>query len=214
MLLEASAAHSSAGCQPVKPSKAAPRGRSCLRPPCSHYSPCLAYRQRRVRSTSRIRCRIVCLGQAPSRNIIDPTLVWGDCMMLLSTELASDRVPKDQMGLLSGVLVAAWVGVAVAVTKGDYRYKYSEPSMIYFNSPYATAMLIAMFTAATTWALFVPTALAAYASMVVHHLLDVDVIRQPASSPYALPPELEVVMAVLWTVSSWRGIYAAYRLML
>ncbi|EIE21334.1 hypothetical protein COCSUDRAFT_56557 [Coccomyxa subellipsoidea C-169] len=122
----------------------------------------------------------------------------------MATELASERIPLSVCGLHCTVTILAWVGVAVA--KGDYRYR--TPSTVF--GAQQTAMILASFSAAVTWALFVPTVLASYASMVTHHILDPAVLVSH-SSDAQLPAQLEVIFASLWSVASWRGIYAALR---
>ena len=62
-------------------------------------------------------------------------------------------------------------------------------------------------------ALFAPIVLAAYASMVAHHWLPSEAFRTVANNTYPeLPAQMEVILAALWTVACWRGIYSALRL--
>ena len=55
--------------------------------------------------------------------------------------------------------------------------------------------------------LFVPTAMAMYACLVSHHLLDGSVFRVPPGA--RVSPEGEVMIAALFTLMSWRGIYSS-----
>ncbi|CAL5229541.1 g12888 [Coccomyxa viridis] len=139
-----------------------------------------------------------------SKNVLDTTMAWGDILTLLATELASERVPVSVCGIHCTVTILAWVGVATA--KGDYRYR---PPNFLFGAQ-QKAMLLACFSGALTWALFVPTVLAGYASMVTHHVLDSSLLVQHGQS-HQLPAQLEVIFASLWSVASWRGVYAGLR---
>ncbi|BDA44565.1 hypothetical protein COCOBI_06-0410 [Coccomyxa sp. Obi] len=139
-----------------------------------------------------------------SKNVLDTTMAWGDILTLMATELASERIPLSVCGLHCTVTILAWVGVAVA--KGDYRYRV--PSTVF--GAQQTTMILASFSAACTWALFVPTVLASYASMVTHQILDPAVLVSHTTDTQ-LPAQLEVIFASLWSVASWRGIYAGLR---
>ncbi len=55
--------------------------------------------------------------------------------------------------------------------------------------------------------LFVPTAMAMYACLVSHHLLDSSVFRVPPGA--RVSPEGEIMIAALFTLMSWRGIYSS-----
>ena len=57
---------------------------------------------------------------------------------------------------------------------------------------------------------FVPVVLACYASLVSHSWMPKTVFM-PSSQPGELPAQLEVLVASLFTISSWRGIYAGFR---
>lgn len=59
-------------------------------------------------------------------------------------------------------------------------------------------------------ALFVPAVLAGYAYMVSNHIMDADALIAHGKDAQ-LPAQLEVIFASLWSVGSWRGIYAAVR---
>ncbi len=58
--------------------------------------------------------------------------------------------------------------------------------------------------------MFVPVALACYASLVSHNWMP-NTTFTASGNPSELPAQLEVLLAALFTVSSWRGIYAAVR---
>lgn len=142
-----------------------------------------------------------CRAAAPQSTKLDSSMIWGDIMMLTATELASERLPKQVTGVLSLTLLAAWIGVATA--KGDYTVKQQHT----FSYQYAYGILLGMQQAAITWLLFVPTAMAMYACLVSHHLLDSSVFRVPPGA--RVSPEGEVMIAALFTLMSWRGIYSS-----
>ncbi|CAK0784590.1 hypothetical protein CVIRNUC_007794 [Coccomyxa viridis] len=139
-----------------------------------------------------------------SKNVLDTTMAWGDILTLLATELASERIPISVCGIHCTVTILAWVGVASV--KGDYRYK--PPSFLF--GAQQRAMALACLSGALTWALFVPTVLAGYASMVTHHILDASLLVHHGSE-HQLPAQLEVIFAALWSIASWRGVYAGLR---
>ncbi|KAL3157899.1 hypothetical protein ABBQ32_012308 [Trebouxia sp. C0010 RCD-2024] len=145
---------------------------------------------------------IVCQAATPQSTKLDSSMIWGDIMMLTATELASERLPKQVTGVLSLTLLAAWIGVAAA--KGDYTVSKRRHSLSF---EYAYAILLGMQQAAITWLLFVPTAMAMYACLVSHHLLDSSVFRIPPGCRTS--PEGEVMLAALFTLMSWRGIYSS-----
>lgn len=144
---------------------------------------------------------VYCRAAAPQSTKLDSSMIWGDIMMLTATELASERLPKQVTGVLSLTLLAAWIGVATA--KGDYTVKQRHQ----FSYQYAYGILLGMQQAAITWLLFVPTAMAMYACLVSHHLLDGSVFRVPPGA--RVSPEGEVMIAALFTLMSWRGIYSS-----
>lgn len=41
----------------------------------------------------------------------DTTMLWGDGVMICATELASDRIPLQEAGILSGIMLAIWAVV-------------------------------------------------------------------------------------------------------
>lgn len=117
----------------------------------------------------------------------------------------------------------------MATAKGDYTVKQRHT----FSYQYAYGILLGMQQAAITWVclprkskvalfpwsnlylrltvhlqlLFVPTAMAMYACLVSHHLLDSSVFKVPPGA--RVSPEGEVMIAALFTLMSWRGIYSS-----
>jgi len=138
------------------------------------------------------------------QSALDSVLAWGDILTLTATEISSDRVPINQAGMLCSVLVLCWVGTATAT--GDYRYK-SASNQALFGQQQVNIILAAL-NSSITWLMFVPVALAFYASLVSHSWMP----KGPfASSPGELPAQVEVLLASLFTISTWRAIYAGLR---
>lgn len=38
-------------------------------------------------------------------------MLWGDGVMICATELASDRIPLEEAGILSGIMLGIWAVV-------------------------------------------------------------------------------------------------------
>lgn len=177
-----------------------------LAPQSGRHAPCVLLSARTPASHLRIQTSraVKCTAAAPRTAKLDSSMMWGDIMMLTATELASERLPKHATGVLTLTLIAAWLGAAAA--KGDYTAKPRQR----VSYQYAYSMWIGMEQAAITWLLFIPTAMAMYAALVSHHLLDSAVFKVPPGSRTS--PEGEVMLAALFTLMSWRGIYSSQML--
>lgn len=75
------------------------------------------------------------------------------------------------------------------------------------NAPHSLPWQPALISYLSLQLLFVPTAMAMYACLVSHHLLDSSVFRVPPGA--RVSPEGEVMIAALFTLMSWRGIYSS-----
>lgn len=73
----------------------------------------------------------------------DATLLWGDSVMICATELASNRIPLEEAGLLSGIMLGIWA--TVGILKGDYSNDRREPT-VFFNVLLLDAMTSSMMT--------------------------------------------------------------------
>jgi hypothetical protein len=161
----------------------------------------------------------------------DGTLVLGDAVMVASTQLSSERISWDEAAPLLAVSVAAWVLASAA--RGDYlpdrRHEYDDPLSLSLGFP----VLIGIADACVTWAVAVVPAVGADAWLAAHFFVNPLTVAA-AVSPYAaaatsaaggtfaqgaagppehvLSPQLEVLVAMLITMSSWRGIAAWLRL--
>ena len=111
---------------------------------------------------------------------------------------------------MATALVLSWVGVAAC--KGDYTLTGAGPAM--FWGARQAAMLRALAAAATTWALCVPTCLAVDAALCTHGLLSPAALVGAAPPSGTCPAQVEVLLACLVTLASWRGIYVGLKDML
>ena len=122
--------------------------------------------------------------------------------------------------------------VQVATAKGDYTLKQRRSPSCKFEFQYS--ILLGLQQAAITWVsslvqqqhceccqarscdllptkhiavqlFFVPTAMAMYACLVSHHLLDSSVFKVPQGSWTS--PEGDVMFAALFTLAIWRSMY-------
>lgn len=132
---------------------------------------------------------------------LDTALAWGDAVTVACTELASDRVRSSEVGTLSAVLVIAIVCAAAA--KGDYAPRSGDASVFARQR----AMLRALADAASSWVLALPVSLAADAALVKYGFLTPSAFLPNIGGLGSPPPQAEVLVAVLATLASWRGIY-------
>jgi len=163
----------------------------------------------------------------------DGTLVLGDAVMVASTQLSSERIAwGDEAAPLLFVSVGCWILAAAA--RGDYlpdkRREYDDPLSLMMGFP----VLIGIADACVTWAVAVVPAMGLDAWLAASFLVDPLAVaaavspkaaaataiaagtfaRGAAAGPeaHALSPQLEVLVAMLITMSSWRGIAAWVRL--
>lgn len=137
----------------------------------------------------------------------DGTLLFGDCVMLLATEVSSERIPWDSLPVLVGVMMCSWI--VTSATLGDYKgTAFEQPDIIvpFFNLDVFWAVV----NATITWAAAIIVAFAAYSLLISHNLVDSELIVN--NSEGGASAQLEVTSALLITMSCWRGIVAKLRL--
>ncbi|KAG2491581.1 hypothetical protein HYH03_010148 [Edaphochlamys debaryana] len=139
----------------------------------------------------------------------DTTLLLGDCVMIVATEASSERIEWSAFPPLVGVMLAAWV--AAGAWNGDYspsgtRAHDDVPWQLSMFGPTYGAVL----GAALTWAFASTAAVAAYAGLVAAGLLAAGPIVEDLNTE-DLSPQLEVIVALLVTMTCWRGIAAKLR---
>lgn len=154
----------------------------------------------------------------------DTTLWAGDAIVLLCTQMSSDRLPMENQGIISVLLLTAWTAVAYA--KRDYDLQSADYDAWSVMEPVSSAVQCAAFT----WVLFAPLAAGMYSSLAAHHLLKLPADAVPqlpqmsgfgSASLWLLPPvtdssllaapEVEILVAALFCLGAWRGLYSAYR---
>lgn len=64
--------------------------------------------------------------------LLDGTLILGDAVMVIATELSSERLPLEQLPALGGVAVASWV-----IAGGRCTWVAPRPALLSFLSPIA-----------------------------------------------------------------------------
>lgn len=132
----------------------------------------------------------------------DGTLMCGDVVMLLATEASSDRIPWDQLPYLAAVVITSWVVTATA--KGDYRGNQFDD----FEIMSGLYIVRAIFGATATWAISTTLAILGYSFLVSHFLVNPELLVVSKE----VSPQIEVIVAMLVTMTSWRGIAARLRL--
>ncbi|GLC45800.1 hypothetical protein PLESTB_001154600 [Pleodorina starrii] len=139
----------------------------------------------------------------------DTTLILGDCVMILATEASSERIDWSSFPALVGVLLVCWV--AAGAWNGDYS---PSGSRAHEDVPWQLSMLGPTFGsvlgAALTWAFASTASVAAYAVLVARNALDAAPVVEGLNTD-DLSPQLEVVVALLITMTCWRGIASKLR---
>lgn len=139
----------------------------------------------------------------------DTTLLLGDCVMIAATQTSSERIPWSDIPALLGVLLVCWV--AAGAWNGDYS---PSGTRAHDDVPWQLSMLGPTFGsvlgAALTWAFAATGSVAAYAVLVARNAMDAAPVVEGLNSD-DLSPQLEVVVALLITMTCWRGIASRLR---
>lgn len=151
----------------------------------------------------------------------DPMLVGGDMFVLLSVQMATTELPVQNTGIVSLLLLATWT--AVAALKSDY----AVDNVTYDAWSVAEPVITAIKSTALTWIIFAPLMAVVYGALISQGLLYTgQSIPAAAASVLSHPvplwavaeqhldistPEVEVIIASLVCVTSWRAFYSAFR---
>lgn len=171
---------------------------------------------------ARMRKTYVLAGSGKEENWrFDPMLVGGDAFVLLSMQMSSSTLPIQNTGTVSLLLLATWTAVATA--KRDYSVNLDTYDAWSVAEPVISAIKVS----ALTWVIFAPLMAIVYGSFISNNLLYIgDAIPVAAASAVSHPgglwalqqeqldlctPELEVIIASLICVTSWRAFYSAFR---
>lgn len=138
---------------------------------------------------------------------LDGPLIAGDVVMLLATEVSSERLSWEQMPYLGSVIVAAWV-LAGGVT-GDYTLE-EDPDDNPLSRALGWHIMVAIINACITWAVAMIPASVMYAFLVSHFLVEPQSVLE-LQRDGVLSPQLEISVALLITMSCWRGMAAKLR---
>lgn len=128
--------------------------------------------------------------------------------MVLATELSSERLPYEQLPALAGVTVTSWVLAAALL--GDYT-KEPDPDANPLSDALGWPIFIAIVNSMLTWAVALVASLLGYSWLVSNFIVEPEMIMEVARDGQ-LSPQLEVSVALLITMSCWRGMAARLRL--
>lgn len=128
--------------------------------------------------------------------------------MVAATELSSERVPYEQLPALASVTVLAWVCAGAAL--GDYM-KVADPDANPLSDAMGWPIFVAVANSMVTWAVGLVLSLLGYSWLVSSFIVDPEMVMEVAHDGQ-LSPQLEVCVALLITMSCWRGTAARLRL--
>ncbi|GBF97375.1 hypothetical protein Rsub_11022 [Raphidocelis subcapitata] len=140
--------------------------------------------------------------------LVDGTLILGDVVMVVATEVASERVPLDTMPYLAGVAACSWV-LAGAVL-GDYKGE-PDPDANPLSNSLGWPVVVAIANACITWAAAMVPSMLGFSVLVANYLVPTEVVVDPARNGI-LSPQLEVSVALLVTMLCWRGMATRLRM--
>jgi hypothetical protein len=137
---------------------------------------------------------------------VDVALVCGDAWMVATTHMVTDLIPISELTTFTMVALPLWG--TIAAIRGDYT-SYAriqeEGSFLVGWSVY-----VGVLQACFSWLFFTVGHLLTLSFLITHGLLDsAPVIDIEAGA--RVPPILEVDVALLITMSAWRGMYYALR---
>lgn len=139
---------------------------------------------------------------------VDGTLIFGDCVMILATEGASDRMPLvEGWPYLVAAVIISWVAVSGA--RGDYSGKADDSDMLLLSVGFP--VFLAVLNATVTWAAAILASLPLYAYLVSHFMVEASSVLVLNDEATQMAPQMEVSTALLVTMSCWRGIVAKLR---
>jgi hypothetical protein len=128
--------------------------------------------------------------------------------MVLATELSSERLPLEQLPALASVAVLSWVVAGAAL--GDYMAR-PDPDANPLSDALGWPIFAAIVNAMITWAVALVVSLLGYSWLVSSFVVDPAMVMEVPHDG-ELSPQLEVSVALLITMSCWRGTAARLRL--
>lgn len=140
--------------------------------------------------------------------LVDGYMILGDAVMVLATEVASERVPLNEMPYLAGVAVFSWI-LAGAVL-GDYKNE-PDPDANPLSNMLGWPVVVAIANACITWAVSMVPAMIGFSVLVSNYVVTPEVVLE-VERDGMLSPQLEVSVALLVTMLCWRGMAARLRM--
>lgn len=137
---------------------------------------------------------------------IDAPLILGDVWMLSATQMSTQLIEPDDSTPLLALAVAIWL--VVSALRGDYDFAEREDE----DAPFLVgwSVVTGVLDACFSWACYTVLLLAVLSLAVSHGMLDAaPVLTVDASSKVS--PVLEVQIALLITMTAWRGFYYGLR---
>lgn len=133
---------------------------------------------------------------------VDMALIFGDAWMVACSHFASSLIPPSELTPFSALAVSLWI--LSATVRGDYtsyRRVSEEGSFLVGWTVY-----IGILQACFSWLFFTPAHLCVLAFLVSHGMVDPSpVIHIEMGS--RVSPILEVDVAMLVTMTTWRAFY-------
>eukprot|EP00197_Chlamydomonas_leiostraca_P009660 CAMPEP_0202864216 /NCGR_PEP_ID=MMETSP1391-20130828/4548_1 /ASSEMBLY_ACC=CAM_ASM_000867 /TAXON_ID=1034604 /ORGANISM="Chlamydomonas leiostraca, Strain SAG 11-49" /LENGTH=187 /DNA_ID=CAMNT_0049543939 /DNA_START=78 /DNA_END=638 /DNA_ORIENTATION=- len=129
----------------------------------------------------------------------DGTLILGDLVMVAATEFSSERLTDPgAVPILCGTMMASWLVASAAM--GDY--KGGVPSSDNWYLQVLGPSFISVVDGMLTWALAAAISLVAYSVMVSTGTIEEAWILGDLATEN-LSPQLEIIVAMLITMSCW-----------
>ncbi|KIZ01536.1 hypothetical protein MNEG_6425 [Monoraphidium neglectum] len=131
--------------------------------------------------------------------LVDGTLILGDAVMVLATEVASERVPVGELPYLAAIAVFSWILAGAAL--GDYK-AVPDPDDNPLSNMLGWPVVVSIANACITWAVAMVPSMLGYSFLTVLEL----------KRDGMLSPQLEVSVAMLITLICWRGMATRMRM--
>lgn len=143
-----------------------------------------------------------------ANRFLDGLLILGDAVMLLATELSSERIPLEQVPALASVAILSWI--AAGAILGDYAM-LRDPDENPLSNAMGWPIFQAVVNAMITWAVALVLSIGGFSWLVSNYVVEPELVLEVARDGQ-LSPQLEISVALLITMSCWRGMAARLRL--
>lgn len=143
-----------------------------------------------------------------ANRFLDGILILGDAVMLLATEMSSERLPLEQVPALASVAIISWI--AAGAILGDYAM-LRDPDENPLSNAMGWPIFQAVVNAMITWAVAMVFSIGGFSWLVSNYMVEPELVLEVARDGM-LSPQLEISVAMLITMSCWRGMAARLRL--